>query len=67
MSRENRLGESEIKALWERALTLFGQGRYGEARVCLESLEPSLPGNLQLWSNLGVVCRDSGDLAGAER
>jgi predicted Zn-dependent protease len=67
MSRGNRLDESEIKALWGRALTLFGQGRYDEALACMHSLEACLPGNAQLWSNLGVAYRDSGDLARAEQ
>jgi tetratricopeptide (TPR) repeat protein len=67
MSRENRLDESEIKVLWDRALTLFGKAQYGEALACMQSLEASLPGNLQLLSNIGVVYRDSGDLARAEQ
>jgi len=46
---------------------LHGQGRYGEALDCLHALEPRLPDHPGLLSNLGVVCRDSGDLARAEQ
>ena len=66
MSSGNHLHESEMKALSERANTLFGQARYDEALVCLLALEKMLPDNPQLLSNLGVVYRDSGDLGRAE-
>jgi hypothetical protein len=57
----------EIKALWDRAIALFGQGQYGDSLDCLRTLEASLPDNPQLLSNLGLVYRDSGDLARAEQ
>jgi Flp pilus assembly protein TadD len=57
----------EVKALWDRAIALYGQGQYGESIDCLRTLEASLPDNRQLLSNLGVVYRDSGDLAHAEQ
>ena len=58
---------TEIEALWDRAIALFGQGQYGESLDCLRTLEARLPDNPQLLSNLGVVYRDSGDLARAEQ
>ena len=56
----------EIEALWNRAIELFGQGQYAKALDCLLQLEPKLPDHSKLLSNLGVVYRDSGDLARAE-
>lgn len=58
---------AEIQVLWSRAIELFGQCRYAESLDCLRTLETSLPDNPQLLSNLGVVYRDSGDLARAEQ
>lgn len=58
---------TEIKALWDRAIALFGQGQYSESLACLRALEAILPDNPRLLSNLGVVYRDSGDLAPAEQ
>lgn len=55
------------QALWDRAILLHGQGRYGESFDCLRALEACLPHDPRLLSNLGVVCRDSGDLARAEQ
>jgi hypothetical protein len=57
---------AEIEALWNRAIALFGQAQYGEALECLRMLELSMPDHPKLLSNLGVVYRDSGDLARAE-
>jgi hypothetical protein len=57
----------EIKALWDRAIALFGQGQYDGSLECLRTLEASMPDNPQLLSNLGVVYRDSGDLVRAEQ
>jgi hypothetical protein len=57
----------EIKALWDRAVALYNQGRYGEALTCLHTLEARLPDNPKLLSNLGVAYRDSGELARAEQ
>jgi tetratricopeptide (TPR) repeat protein len=57
----------EIQALWSRAIELFGQCRYADSLECLRGLEASLPDNSQLLSNLGMVYRDSGDLACAEQ
>jgi len=56
----------EIKALWNRAILLHGQSRFAEALECMAALEPSLPDDPRLLSNLGVVCRDTGDLVRAE-
>ena len=56
----------EIKAAWDLAIALHGQGRYGEALDCLRALEARLPGNPALLVNLGIAYRDSGDLARAE-
>lgn len=57
---------AEIQALWSRAIELFGQCDYGKSLACLRTLEVSLPDNPQLLSNLGLVYRDSGDLARSE-
>jgi hypothetical protein len=61
------LTSTEIKALWDRAIALFGQGRYCDSLDCLRTLEASMPDNPKLLSNLGVVYRDSGDLARSEQ
>ena len=58
---------SSEKALWDRALALLGEARYGDALECLLQLEKSLPGDPALLSNIGVLARDSGDLARAEQ
>jgi hypothetical protein len=57
---------AEIRALWNRALALHGEARYAEALERLTELESSMPGDPRLLSNLGVICRDSGDLVRAE-
>jgi hypothetical protein len=57
---------SSEKALWDRSIEWFGQGRYREALECLHTIEATLPDNPQLLSNLGLVYRDSGDLVRAE-
>jgi predicted Zn-dependent protease len=57
---------AEIKALWDRAILLHGQARYGDALECLIALEACLPDHPGLAANLGVVYRDSGDLVRAE-
>jgi tetratricopeptide (TPR) repeat protein len=58
---------AEMQALWNRAIELFGHGRYADSLECLRRLEASLPDNPQLLSNLGVVYRDSGDVSRAEQ
>lgn len=58
---------AEIKALWDRAILLHGQGRYADAIQCMVPLEACLPGHPPLLANLGVVCRDGGDLVRAEQ
>jgi tetratricopeptide (TPR) repeat protein len=67
MSSENRVDPSDIQMLWDQATALFGEGRYGEAIDCLRALEPRLADHPQLLANLGVMYRDSGDLARAEQ
>ena len=57
----------ELKALWDRAILLHGQSRYGDALACLHTLEASLPEHPGLLANLGIVYRDSGDLARSEQ
>jgi tetratricopeptide (TPR) repeat protein len=57
---------SSEKALWDRSIELFGQGKYREALECLHTIEAVLPDNPQLLSNLGLVYRDSGDMVRAE-
>jgi hypothetical protein len=57
---------AEIQALWSRAVGLFEESRYRESLDCLRTLEASLPDNPRLLSNLGLVYRDSGELARAE-
>jgi tetratricopeptide (TPR) repeat protein len=56
-----------IEALWNRAIMLHGQCRYGDALDCLLALEARLPGHPGLLANLGIVYRDSGDLVRAEQ
>ena len=58
---------TEIQALWNRAIALHGEAQYREALECLRAIEGRMPGDPRLLSNLGVVLRDSGDLASAER
>ena len=58
---------SREKALWDRGIALFGEGQYSQALACLHALEPSLRNDSRLLSNLGVIYRDSGDLARAEQ
>jgi tetratricopeptide (TPR) repeat protein len=55
-----------IEALWDQAIRLHDQSRYGDALDCLRSLEKRLPNHPALLANLGVVYRDSGDLIRAE-
>jgi len=45
----------EIKAMWDRAILLHGQGRYGDALDCLIALEARLPDHPGLLANLGVA------------
>jgi len=61
------MGSDDIASLSGRAIALHGQGRYAEALDCLHTLETHLKDNPALWSNLGIVYRDSGDLARAEQ
>src|SRR5579884_2532396 len=58
---------SREKALWERAVALLGEARHQEALECMLALEKSLPGNLPLLSNIGVLHRDLGNVDEAEQ
>ena len=57
----------ELKALWDLSVRLHGECRYDDALVCMRALETLVPDNARLLANIGVVCRDNGDLVSAER
>ncbi len=59
--------DTNLKALWDRAIALHGEGRYADALDCMRTVEASLPDNAALLSGLGVVHRDNGDLVHAEQ
>lgn len=61
------MASEDIAGLSARAIALHGEGRYAEALACLHTLETQLKDNPALWSNLGIVYRDSGDLPRAEQ
>jgi tetratricopeptide (TPR) repeat protein len=58
---------AEAKTLLDLAIVRHGQGRYGEALDCLLALEARLPDHPGVLANLGMVCRDNGDLVRAEQ
>lgn len=57
----------ELTQLWDESIRLHGERRFDDALERMRRLETRLPDHARLLANMGMVCRDSGDLAAAEK
>lgn len=52
----------DLQALFTEAVQLHSQGHLEEAKLRYEKILNELPGNINVLGNLGIVCRDLGQL-----